>query len=417
MAIVTAMSEDLAAHLAAEADRLRLAQTVAEVMADFGRRPSRQLAAGPESGLQIGVAAQSNQNRGSVRLTSELDLCRAALLYADRVRLSSPVASMVADIEGVRDLTRHQRRELILRLLPDMKPDTGPSIVQAIREVEQRRGPEAVRTKMQLDARLRTTWPEIEAKLVELAEDSGLGELRAAMGTGLLELDPMFQPGEEFDADTMMERLVARLSELLQGTDVFPLFDDDVGGLVRSGLQEGLFVSTPTQERRARNAGLARGFIDLLPSFPRASVDEIIDIRQELRDPLVRFRATIGILSREVEIEAYSDEFGQEVQDLWCERVAPALIEIEERVRENSYLRELAGQLDVPGMAASGVGVAMSSFADLPQVVSLAVGASVGLINAERARRDTRKSIERTQFYFLYRSEQSLLKRSTSSPG
>lgn len=402
------MTGDLASQLAAEAERLRLAQTVAEVMSDFGRHSSRQSTATTESGLRIGVAAQSGRGGPSVRMTSELTLCRAALLYADHVTLSSPVASMVADIDGVKHLTKRQRRELILRLLPEMRPDTGPAMVQAVRGLEQRRDKEAVRARMQFDAHLRTVWSELEAKILEIAEGSGLGELRVAMDAGLLELDPLFGPGEDYDADTMVERLVQRLAELLRGADAFPLFDDGVGDLVRSGLQEGLFVVTPSQDRRARNAGLAQGFIDLLPSFPKATVAQVIDIRDELRVPLVRFRQTIGTLSREVDVQAYSEEFGREVLDLWGERVEPALMEIEERVQENTYLRELAGQLDVPGMATSGVAVAMSSFADLPQVVSIAVGASVGLINAERARRAERSAIEKSQFYFLYQGERDL---------
>lgn len=402
------MDSDLGAYLAAEAEQRRLAQTVASVMSDFGRDRPRPPQEAPRSGLRIAVAAQGYQSDAGLRMTSELALCRAALLYADHVTLSSPMASMLADVEGARRLPRRQRRELILRLLPEMKPDTGPEMVRAVRELEGHRSKQAVLAMMQLDARLNAVWPELEAELTEMAESSGLVEIRAAQDAELLEIDPLFRPGEESDTDTMMVRLAERLDEMLRGTESFPLFDDAVGDLVRSGLREGLFVSTPRQERRARNAGLAQGFIDLLPSFPGATVDQVIDIREDLRVPLMQFRAAIGALSREVDVEPFTEDFGHEVMDLWTERVAPALTEIDQRIRENSYLRELASQLDIQGMATSGMAVAMSSFADLPQVISLAVGASVGLLNAERARRGEKRAIEKSQFYFLYGTERAL---------
>jgi hypothetical protein len=65
----------------------------------------------------------------------------------------------------------------------------------------------------------------------------------------------------------------------------------------------------PGPAGRAAQAMGAAGFLARLPTFPPAKVDEIIDIREELQGPLVRFRGAMVKVAREFTAEPWERDF------------------------------------------------------------------------------------------------------------
>jgi hypothetical protein len=106
----------------------------------------------------------------------------------------------------------------------------------------------------------------------------------------------------------------------------------------------------------------ASRFMERMPTFPEASMAEILDIRERLRPPLVRFRAAMIEIERMIDAAAHDQEFEQEIADLYLEKIAPSLRAIDEAMQDDKYLRQLAGALvgDV-GAATAGVQAAWSS--------------------------------------------------------
>jgi hypothetical protein len=89
--------------------------------------------------------------------------------------------------------------------------------------------------------------------------------------------------------------------------------------------------------------GVASEFITRVPTFPQASVAEILDIRGELSAPLARFRAAVGRFATGVASGAHDADFAAEVADFYLEEVEPALQEIREAVESNAYPKRLIG--------------------------------------------------------------------------
>jgi hypothetical protein len=239
-------------------------------------------------------------------------------------------------------------------------------------------------------------------KLTEMGRRAGSDELRLALEAGLLEVDPLLSSDDAFSSKRLVEILVARIGDLLQTESSYPLFDDGAGGLVRAGLEEGLFQTRPAGQRRARQAALAAGLIDHLPAFPTAGMDEVLDARRELGAPLARFRASMARLAREASTEAYDPEFAAYLEDLWVQEVEPALEEIREIIKSRPSLVELArGALEIYGGAS--LGLVISDLTELPGVLGLATGGvAAGALELAWDREQRRREARRTDMYWSY---------------
>lgn len=76
---------------------------------------------------------------------------------------------------------------------------------------------------------------------------------------------------------------------------------------------------------RVVRAKVGTGLVSHLPTFPGASIESILETRQDLADPLAQYRRGVKNLSSTVESEPLSAELGAEVEDMWRDEVVPAV--------------------------------------------------------------------------------------------
>lgn len=244
-------------------------------------------------------------------------------------------------------------------------------------------------------------------------------ELALAMEAGLLTIDPLpdidvRHIGDESD-DDIAARYFTRVQHTLTSQNTYPLFDTTTNNLVNLGVEEGIFSPSPSARRRGRDASLAAGLFDRLPNFDHANMSEILDIRQELRDPLHRFRQGVRQLTKDIDIAPEDPQFGHEIDEAWATTVAPALAEIEATIEENSSLREKVRRMTSDPAALTGLvgiaglGIAAGPASALPSAVALmlsstaaVVGGSLAALRTDLAQQAAREAITKTQFYFLY---------------
>ncbi len=81
---------------------------------------------------------------------------------------------------------------------------------------------------------------------------------------------------------------------------------------------------------------------------------EVKDIRRELERPLVRFRGAVAGFSDEMRAPSWDPEFVGDVEAVLVREVEPAVLEIEEMVRENRFLAQLAPRMTRPQDWAAG---------------------------------------------------------------
>lgn len=378
--------------------------------------------------FQIAIATAPTGGSGSAlarSLESELRLVKAALLYGDTVTLYSPTASMLKSTRWVSKATRADRIRFVRLIAPTLGYDLKDEELAALESFYRRPRSERRRLRVprDLDRGFDDVWKPVIAAVDGLWAQTGGSQLADAVDSGLLELDdlaPTPDPdldrvtemikaaagGETLDVDPMVDELVRRLASLMSGTDrAYPLFDEGMSQLVSAGVREGLFQFEHSVDARNRQAAIASGMISMLPAFPSATVREILDIRQELARPLIRFRAAVVEFAREISASAFEAAFPHEFVDLYVERVAPALEEIQDAVRANNYLRRLTEEaLTSPTALASGaIALGATTLADIPAVVSGAAAASAPLLRAAWTQHLNAGLLRQHRLYMLYR--------------
>jgi len=381
-------------------------------------------------------------NPGStITIAPELDLVKAALLYGDRVTLISPVTTMFLRVEGLEHFSPRQQIELVRRVAPIlMPPDEVPEFERGIEQVDDflrttdRGGSAGERI---LRAGLLQQFAPIQHKLSEvvreLADDAGIDQLARARAKGLVQIenaDPgdamdllvssilsakLAQTGERQDdphTDRIVETFVEKLSRYLSSGREYLIFDQPIANLTEAAIREGLFSPARGPAGRSAQAMTASALMGRLPTFPNATVDEVLDIRTELAKSLIQFRAAMVTISKSFTSAAWESDFEDEVQDAWVESVLPAVEAIDNSVRENRSLLALASGIagaantSYPGLAIVAAGL----LGHVGAVAALGGGLSgaAPMLQVLRDRRTAAKEIRMQPFYFLYAVEQSL---------
>jgi hypothetical protein len=351
---------------------------------------------------------------GDVSLHEEVRLVKPALLYADHVTIYSPVAMLLQSAAAVA-----LNPDLTLDLLRQIGPLLDPAVTPAFARYDELVGrkhktPRDLQSIAGFRKLLIDGGRDIAEQVDVMIDQAGGSDLIPAIESGLLTVDPIVREDEidQSNDDFIFDAYIARLRELLLDGHAYPLFDDQVGDLVHAAAGESAFKIGNVS--RGKQASAAARFMEELPAFPDATVQEILDIRAELRDPLVRFRAAIAEMEKLIRSAAHEPDFQGEVEMIFHERVAPALLEIRELVHDNASLRRLteAAVLDVKGILTATVTFGMTMHADMSALVAAAldVGIPVGAAAARAAwtKSEAARGIERHQLFMLYKTNKLL---------
>jgi hypothetical protein len=372
-------------------------------------------------------------------VTPELDLIKAALLYGDKVTVISPVTTMFLGVESLESLSPREQVELIHKVAPIIMTDAeAAALERQLPPIEAmlRSHGGSLGDRLQREAILRLLAPisrKLSEGVRELAGGIGIDQLNRARGKGLLEIESadkgrgvdlvvsflrsavLAQSGQRNDdghADRIVETFVERLSRHLSSGREYLIFDEPIARLVDAAIREGLFRPAKGPAGKCAQSMIASGFMGRLPTFPGATVDEVIDIRTELAPALTQFRSKMVTVSKTFNSGPWEMDFEDEVHDAWVEEVAPAVENIDASVRDNSSLLAIAAgisgaaNLAFPGLVIAGAGLAGHLGA-----VAATGGVLAGvapLLQALHDREDARREARMQPFYFLYSLDQRL---------
>jgi len=263
---------------------------------------------------------------------------------------------------------------------------------------------------MQANKAVNDAWADIRVKYDEIAEQAGVGGLDAAARAGLLE----FELYDQADSDQMVEAFFESAASAIRSGDTFPLFDDRTGDLIRTAAAEGKIAPDRTGVLRGQIVGLASDLLQRLPLFDDATTEEVIEIRRQLEDPLVRFRGAVITYARAIGSAQWDRSFQEEADLVFREKVAPAVKDLEDAIRANSFAQKLLGRATSPLAlpSSSVIGVVVSKLAAFQPLLGaslgIAVGSAVAAGSAWKEWQDQSSEIERNQLYFYYRAREAL---------
>jgi hypothetical protein len=408
------------------------------------RPPRRRTSGPPVDPLKIVVATFPSTGPGGLSLAKEVELVRAALLYADEIEVVSPGAGLVESMASLAEGDRHGLvsmftsldDQVIARLpvesvsrLPENWREIMPAAMLAIEM-----GPDwlrrlpggnqidpAVLDRMAgLDGQFDGLMSMLRETADDLLEQSGGAELQPAIRAGVVTVSPL-AISDAMEPAAMTANFVALLTQLLGNRGVRLLFDDSVAKLVRALVDTG--VATPHQlmVRHAGEAAVGSGFVTRLPAFTAAPVDELLDLRADLSTPLSRYRRAVSVMASKLAYRAFDEESAVEIEDLWRNEVDPALRDLREGFAEHGLVRELrrALALDlktyVSGAAGPGLWMAMDDLTSLGGWIKAAGAAAPaaavaaqGAFTAGYRRHDARRQLEKHELFYLYEAENRL---------
>jgi hypothetical protein len=394
---------------------------------------------GDAVGFEITVLTGAEE--GPFGLENELRHVKAALLYADRVRLVSPKMAILDAFTRINDGSDSEFLDRMLRLVVPLAP--SPEILEVARILHRQKGRQRSPALIALDAQMRRELaPAARAEMQRAIEgfrtEPGVDELYRARDAGVLELD-----GLGLDPVAVAElsltarakgrylgfskdyatRLLERVVEVIgPSEDAYPLFDAQMMDLVRKldALRDRQAVG-----RAATEPHLAALFMGKMDSFPDARMDEILDVRRELNASLVRFRSAVAGMAREMQETPLDDGFKREASALYRERVAPAILEIHEIEKERGLFRQIARQATLgeakPDVSATiaTIGLAATQYSSLPSLATAIAGLSgptlssayrlLAAVKRERDRLDAER--RKNKFVFLIEADRKLSER------
>jgi hypothetical protein len=359
-------------------------------------------------GLHIIIGAAPEPG---VSLQRELRLVKSALLYADSITLCSPQVLFLAGIGSLQTMKTHEQIAYLQEVAPylDMEPERLANLMdglEAYRQIKKKRNRsrEELLRQGRLESAINRGWDDMRAKSVEMLDRAGAGELEDLIQGGVLDIRLLRVSDDTGD---LITAYVEVIEEALTRSTSYPLLDDRSSNLIQAMAREGQLAPSDGALKRGRAIALAAELFERLPVFDEASVPEIQGVRSELKRSLTNFRSAMLEYADTIKSAPWDDDFLSDADNVFHEKVAPALMEIQEAVESNRYLLEFAHRvMEKPILPGGSVlGLLLAHATSMPDLVSMALGAGGTLIAASDAHheyRNSRKEYQQNQLYFYY---------------
>lgn len=312
------------------------------------------------SPLHLVLAALPGPNSEGLDLSREVALVRSSVLYADTIDLISPTGSILSTVDGLQsgkaegmaayigsltdqDLEEHAERDLSPE---DLKGLRGlfSTFLLSDSEIRDIYGDHADDMSAVM-AELRPVVEEGARQMRESAAtpiaSSGLDELRQAYEAGIVTLEPLGELSSS-NSEQMMLAFVEALGAAARSSSTRLLIDDSVSTLMEEMVDKGHVKPSALMRRHSREAAVGTGLITKLPAFPHVPIDELLDLRGDLEEPLARYRKAASELGQGLTLEAFDPESSAEIDDLWRFSVAPTIEDLREELGHHSLVKEVA---------------------------------------------------------------------------
>lgn len=287
--------------------------------------------------LRVSVITSPKSGKSGPALHRDVELVKAALLYADDVELVSPGAVIISSVATLAEGGLPAMVELLgsfddamLRYL--LKRDVPANFREMLPLIPLMLDPNVARLAGQEEqvAEWRTQLEPALQQLNDLAEglakESGALDLVPALERRALHLEVTALEAE--DALAMVHQFTKVIEGRLRDPRTRVLFDAEAGKLAK------LLLATSADPglgfTRAGQAAVGSGLIARLPAFPQAPMDELLDLRSDLTESLRRYRSAVVTLSAGLD-PGLGSQVEERIDDIWIANVEPAITELRSR--------------------------------------------------------------------------------------
>lgn len=343
-----------------------------------------------------------------LNLKSELNLIKTGILYGDKVVFHNFKYDMFDKIYSLLNAPKEKRFDVMENVLPVFKDTAGIKdfldILKITRERFEKKhlSNDEYISKTKLYKQLDSLWPEVQNNIASMFPDTEIKEIYLAIKSNLVEIES-YDSNEE--GKILSKLFVKNLTSSLSESNSYPLFDFDTSDLIKYVIEENKVKVSNSNLMRGNELKFISKLFEKLPLFEEASIDEIIDIKKELQKPLIRFRSGIKEISSRVKDVFWNKEFSSDIHELIIKEIEPSILEIEELLNENSYLktlvkRALKSQLFAGVSTAAAIGVIISGLSTLPSMI---LPASLLATESYSEYKEKKNQTEKNYLFFYYK--------------
>ncbi|MFK8793685.1 hypothetical protein [Planococcus plakortidis] len=369
-------------------------------------------------GLHFTISGTPQSDISSM-MENENPLLKVGLLYADKVKLSSMSSALMIDLTRMYTFDDSQKVQYMIEFLPNLLPDeqvrntTHRKLVYIQNLMSKRKlKPQEKQELLQFRLQgLNQMWVGMKHMIEEMVVNTGMDNLLPFIENDILELEGL--TAQDNSMDSLMNDWLNNLDNTLGNPNTYPLFDKTINSLVSqaqsvvSSLESG---NTHISER-ATHAGFVSDVYQKLPSFERASFDEIMDIRKELQKPLINFRSAMLVYSQEINSVPWEENFEYEANKLYISKVLPAVTEVEESCEENKVLKKVLTRVVEDNVVrwSGGLGFGVASLTELSSLLYLnAVPVGMATLDGLKEWNAERGNTRKMQMYYYNALNQRL---------
>jgi hypothetical protein len=383
----------------------------------------------------VAVITAPTSGGQAVSIQPEIELVKAAVLYADTVEVLSLGNQLIRTFDsyasgGVNNFwamtsligdsnLRQLDPNIDIEQLTQVGQILANADIRTLRATASADPTSPAAELIRVFDELETTGVMAEAQAIvnEMRLSSGVDELDKARRNKFVRFNENVPIHD--DSDTVITAFSAELRRYLQDPTKFVLLDSEIAGLARSMIDEG-FAQPPRRAlSNAGEAAIGTGFIARLPAFTKAPMDELLDLRQDLDDPLSRYRGKVALLRNAMQTGPFDQHREAEIDASWRTEVEPALRDIRHAMADHGlvreFLRALGGDLAtfIRGTGpAAALGVVAANTMDLETALSAGVtlGAAVApsVAQALVARQNERSAAQTHDLFYLYETNRRL---------
>lgn len=362
-------------------------------------------------------------------LEREMNYIKAALLYADKVTLLSPLAYMFTRwTDKGNGLNERTAINLIEQILPLAKLNDASfyeesyPVIKELSDIIYSKRYKSIPyvKKYEIQRQLRSFTIEICERILSLVGEQHGSELQTLIDKGQVKIEKFSH--SLGDLDLCVKEYCDLLTKSIQSS--YPLFDTQSNDLMKAAVDSRIVNLSSIDKRKINHAGLADNYIRRLPSFSEASMDELIDIKKELSKPLIRFRSKMLEYSEAIQNMPWDADFESECELLYNKEVVPAVLEIEENTKDGNFIKNLGRTLLadegvwkstgglVVSVAAGGVISAFNNAisSDTAMLVTGGTYAATKIASAYEEYITNKREIKRKDLYFYYMTGKLLQK-------
>ncbi|MCD8020117.1 MAG: hypothetical protein LUF92_11200, partial [Clostridiales bacterium] len=354
---------------------------------------------------------------------------KSALLYSDQVTLISPLAYLIYRMTDEKNgIDEKNVLKLAKEILPLAKSNDRTFYEEAYPILNQfsdiiyskryKAVPYVKRLEIQRD--LKKFAKEICEKMVVMVGENDSRELQILINSGQVKIEKFEH--SIGDVDLCVKDYFKLLARSIESS--YPLFDKQSNDLMKAAVNSRIVSLSSVNRKKITHAGMADNIIRKLPSFTEASMNELIDIKKELGQPLKKFRGKMLGYSESIQSMPWDNDFADECEILYDKEIVPAILEIEEYTKDNSFVKNIGKKFftdegvwkSTGGLAISiAAGGVISAFngaisSDVAMLVSGGAYAASRVASAYEEYSTNKKTIERKDLYFYYEAGNRLKK-------